>query len=284
MTSHSRAALLIILAAPAAAPAGGLMAQSIGAGARDSLVPAPTSASLFRRGDANLLVGAFAMSAAVSFYDERISHEVRSERAQSYGALRGTATAATAIGGAGPIALALGTYLAGRLTSRPALQSFGRSATAAVVTASALTLLSKGIAGRERPSAGSDEDVFHFGRGFSGGARGSFPSGHTSASFALATVAVMETPSDRPRLRVAVGAIAFGAATLVGAARVYQGQHWTSDVISGAALGIVSGLMAERYTHRAAAVALDSPRADRFTNRVSLGAQHQGLGLSIAFR
>jgi undecaprenyl-diphosphatase len=66
----------------------------------------------------------------------------------------------------------------------------------------------------------------------------SFPSGHTAASFAAATVLAMAYPSARPLL--------FATATAVGVSRIHLGHHFPSDVIAGgllgAGLGLVSGL------------------------------------------
>ncbi|MFM7671093.1 MAG: phosphatase PAP2 family protein [Bacteroidota bacterium] len=62
----------------------------------------------------------------------------------------------------------------------------------------------------------------------------SFPSGHTSSAFALATSISM----DHPQLYVV--APAFVYASLVGYSRCYLGVHYPSDVLAGAALGSAS--------------------------------------------
>ncbi len=63
----------------------------------------------------------------------------------------------------------------------------------------------------------------------------SFPSGHAASSFAAATViAVLE-----PRLRVPAFVLAAGIAF----SRVYNGVHWPSDVLVGAAVGVVTALL-----------------------------------------
>lgn len=69
----------------------------------------------------------------------------------------------------------------------------------------------------------------------------SFPSGHTSATFA--TAAVLEH-----HLGWRAGAVAYGVAAFVGWARVRTYQHWMSDVVFGAAVGVVSGRSVSR-TH-----------------------------------
>jgi undecaprenyl-diphosphatase len=63
----------------------------------------------------------------------------------------------------------------------------------------------------------------------------SFPSGHASRAFAMATLIALGT---RPR----VGAAAFVFAALVGLSRIYLGLHWPSDVLAGAVLGVTLAL------------------------------------------
>ncbi len=60
-------------------------------------------------------------------------------------------------------------------------------------------------------------------------ARVSFPSGHSTTMFALASVACLRWP------RWSLAFIAIGVA--VAGARVIQNTHWLSDVLAGAALG-----------------------------------------------
>ena len=62
----------------------------------------------------------------------------------------------------------------------------------------------------------------------------SFPSGHTSATFASAAVV-------QHHLGWKAGAAAYAAASFVGWSRVRSYQHWLSDVAFAASVGIVSG-------------------------------------------
>ena len=61
------------------------------------------------------------------------------------------------------------------------------------------------------------------------------PSGHAWEAFAAATVIA----AAAPRLRVPV----FGLAALIGVSRVYLGVHYPSDVLVGAAGGVLTGLV-----------------------------------------
>jgi len=42
----------------------------------------------------------------------------------------------------------------------------------------------------------------------------------------------------------------YGAATLVGVARLYKNQHWASDVVAGGSVGVMSGILFDRYNRK----------------------------------
>ena len=113
---------------------------------------------------------------------------------------------------------ALGTYVLGRSAGNARAQVVG----SALVRAQVLnTLMTQGIkvaVRRTRPDQG----------GFS------FPSGHTSGTFATATVLQREYGWR-------IGLPAYGLAAYVAHSRVQENRHYASDVIFGAAVGIVAG-------------------------------------------
>lgn len=63
----------------------------------------------------------------------------------------------------------------------------------------------------------------------------SFPSDHTSASFAIAFAVIMIDPL--------VGAFFLGAAVLIGAGRLFVGAHYPSDVGAGVLIGLATALL-----------------------------------------
>jgi undecaprenyl-diphosphatase len=64
----------------------------------------------------------------------------------------------------------------------------------------------------------------------------SFPAGHAATAFAGAAVLAYVARPAAPVL--------FSAAALIGFSRVYVGDHYPTDVLAGAALGVVVGLAA----------------------------------------
>jgi membrane-associated phospholipid phosphatase len=118
-----------------------------------------------------------------------------------------------------------------------------------LLTASAISGVmysGKWFFGRMRPAHVIEPFTFHpfieGWRGFLGVEDLSFPSGHTSLAFAFA----MALAFLLPRGRVVFFPIAAG----VGVERVLEGAHYPSDVVAGAAAGMLSGLLAIRLGRR----------------------------------
>jgi membrane-associated phospholipid phosphatase len=134
-----------------------------------------------------------------------------------------------------------GILTAGLVTHNPRLIRTGTRIAGALVVAAGVSNGLKMVAGRGRPdNQFLDEDPDDFGP-FSGHA--SWPSGHTSMAFALATALGDEL--HQPVARYGL----LAAATAVGWSRINDNRHWLSDVAAGAVVGITSAKFASgRWT------------------------------------
>lgn len=65
----------------------------------------------------------------------------------------------------------------------------------------------------------------------------SFPSGHTTSAFALATVLVLVFKKEKMAVPCIIGA------TLVAYSRIYLAQHFLQDTIAGALIGTIFGML-----------------------------------------
>jgi len=116
---------------------------------------------------------------------------------------------------------------------------------ATVKAAGIQTLLSHGLAalvvnglkhliGRPRPKFAHSGE-WQFAPSWASGLD-SFPSGHSAASFAVATVLAKRFP--------ALGPMCLGIAAFVALSRILRGSHFPTDVLGGAVVGVLSGAIA----------------------------------------
>jgi membrane-associated phospholipid phosphatase len=168
-----------------------------------------------------LAVGA---TGALIANDESVAHQVSpSWHTTSLNISNGTL--------AGLGATAGGIFITGLVTHNDhAIDTGIRSAEASVDSVILYAAL-KAILARQRPYTGAGEGKF-----FSGNwTAGSFPSGHSTLAWTLATVMAREYPNWPMRL------LMYGAATAVSTTRVTGGVHFPADVFSGAVIGFGVG-------------------------------------------
>lgn len=109
----------------------------------------------------------------------------------------------------------------------------------------------KYLSGRQRPSyytpGHTEAEPTYHGPGFlsNNHFNSSFPSGHTTVAFAVATVFAKEY-----RNITWVPITAYSVASLVGLSRLTQNKHWATDIIVGATLGYLCGNQVVNNFHR----------------------------------
>jgi membrane-associated phospholipid phosphatase len=139
--------------------------------------------------------------------------------------------ATTGFGGAWASNIGVGYLAVGYLARDWELRETGREALEAGFLSHLLDKwILKTAFGRERPFESDGRTVFH-----PGSSHDSFPSGHATQAFSLASVVAMRSKGW------VVPTIAYTAATLVAFDRVNDHVHFASDVAAGAVLGTAIG-------------------------------------------
>ena len=122
-----------------------------------------------------------------------------------------------------------------------------------VAAASLTAQVIRGPLGRTRPLDTSppneDQYDFHFMKGFTHFQQRAFPSIHSSSGFAAASALTAEIKRRDPSAVWFVAIPAYAFALTPGLSRMYLGQHWASDIFSGAFLGTFYGWRIVDYSH-----------------------------------
>ncbi|HSM98626.1 MAG TPA: phosphatase PAP2 family protein [Gallionella sp.] len=127
-----------------------------------------------------------------------------------------------------------GFYLAGVIGNETAADVARDGLAASIIASGMITPTLKFITGRARPRENAGIAKFHpFSIGYS--PNSSFPSGHTTQAFALASVIANHYEETW------VTCASYSVAGLVGVARSYHDAHFASDVLSGALIGTLVG-------------------------------------------
>lgn len=124
-------------------------------------------------------------------------------------------------------------YGYGTLAEDKNFKNLGLKLSEATIYSGLIALIAKSIIGRNRPTIYDDQYVFFpFSFKYESTA---FPSGHTALAFAYSTVMANEYNNFFWKFGW------YSLSAMVGYARIYNDQHWLSDVLMGAALGYFVG-------------------------------------------
>jgi len=136
------------------------------------------------------------------------------------------------LGSGAILAVLSGVLLAiGLARKQPAFRRAGVGSLIAHAAAALSVQALKHLIGRPRPRM-THGGGFQFGPSWDAGLD-SFPSGHTTASFAVAAVLARQFPR--------IGWMFYGIASLIAASRILRGSHFPTDVMGGVGLGLLAG-------------------------------------------
>ena len=198
-----------------------------------------------------LILGAFTLgTVAVAPLDVAVAKRLQYPWVQENRWLRRSATGFRVLAVPGSLITGAALYGLGRADGQRRLQALGLHSVESILIADIVGGTIKFVAGRARPYVDIDNPAdFQLFRGLTGDKYRSFPSGHTINAFAFASTVTRETQFWWPHSAWYVGTVMYGGASLMGLSRIYNNQHWASDVMGGAAIGTLIGLKVVKYTH-----------------------------------
>lgn len=159
--------------------------------------------------------------------------------------------------------LLAGIYIAGSKDSRH--RRIALTGVKAFILSGGAVIVTKHLFHRHRPSDDSPpnpgiwDGPFPFTTNYT-----SFPSGHTTTAFAVASVL-----ASGYKDKLWVGVTSYTIASLVGLSRIHDGHHWASDAVAGAALGSFIGLTLSKLNFKKV--------------QVSPTAMYGGMGVSFTY-
>ncbi|MDQ2977628.1 MAG: phosphatase PAP2 family protein, partial [Acidobacteriota bacterium] len=181
-----------------------------------------------KQGDWEKAGGVVLVVGGLMLADEKIDRESQNQRSRF---TDGVSSATTGFGGVWGFRIAGGLLGAGILLNHENMRDTGREALEAGIIATILNkYILKRAFGRERPFESNGETVF-----VPGSSHDSFPSGHATQAFAVASVVAARSKGW------IIPTIAYGIATVVCMDRVNDRVHFASDVVAGAVLGTAIG-------------------------------------------
>jgi hypothetical protein len=222
-----------------------------------ALITAPFS---WNAGDRTRAAGVLVLVGGLMVFDGRLARESQERRSSLTNSI---SSATTGLGSTEAFYLSGGLIASGFAFHDSHLTLMGREAIEASVFSGLLSNALKPVFGRERPALAGNQTTFE-----PGSANYSFPSGHATEAFAVASVIAARSQGW------VVPTLAYTAASLVAFDRVNDRAHFPSDVAAGAAIGVVVGRFIVHRHERSP----DAPGP-----QVSLTTLPHGLGLIARF-
>ena len=206
------------------------------------------------------------------FTTDRITGD---EMAESDGQV-GVSKAISQIGAVYTLSAVAGTfYFLGREKHNARARETGLLSAEALVNSLIVEGALKGITQRSRPEGGHERSEF-----FHGGS--SFPSGHSTQAWAVATIIASEY-SDHRSIQIA----AYATASAVSIARFTGHKHYISDVVAGSALGFGIGKYVYHKRHRELLDSTEDSGPERWwpaiTPDINRRTRQYGVGLTWSF-
>jgi membrane-associated phospholipid phosphatase len=211
-------------------------------------------------GDRALAGGTIVLVGGLMIFDGGLSRESQERRSAFTDRI---SKATTGFGSGDAFLVAGGLVVSGFAFRDQRLNLMGREAIEASVFSGLLESALKPAFGRVRPGGSASGTTFE-----PGSSNYSFPSGHSTEAFAVASVIAARSSGW------VVPVIAYAGAALVAFDRVNDHAHFPSDVVAGAAIGTAVGRFIVHRHENAA----ETPRAE-----ISLRAIPHGLGLVARF-
>lgn len=197
---------------------------------------------------------AAALGIGLSFADKSVN-DFFADLAENNKPVASASNFITSFGGVYEVASIAGFTAAGLITQNEKIKSTAFLATQAYITTAVMETIFKYLSNRQRPNyinpkTNTIATTFHgpfykLKPGPSGSTNSSFPSGHTAVVFAASTVYAMEY-RHHPWIPV----FSYSIATLVGISRMTENKHWPTDLMAGAALGLLCGRQVVDNYHR----------------------------------
>src|SRR5512143_1260157 len=128
-----------------------------------------------------------------------------------------------------------GMYLYGYLADDGKMRKTSLLSVESFVLTGVFVQVLKHATGRHRPYTGDPPHTWDGPTIHNSGSNMSFPSGHASSAFAVASVIAMEYGN------IIVPTLAYGVATTTPLNRVTHNAHWSSDIFVGSAIGYFTG-------------------------------------------